>query len=94
MQSGEPGFALPDVRSPARFAEGRIPSALNLPRGDMAERRLYDWPAGALSVVSCAGPHCVGVDRAALRLAELGRSARVMVGGAAGWAGEGLAFAT
>lgn len=56
-------------------------------------RRLApDWPAGTLFVVYCAGPHCNGADRAALRLAELGRSSEVMVGGAAGWADEGPAF--
>ena len=51
------------------------------------------WPAGTLFVVYCAGPHCNGADRGALRLAELKRPVKLMLGGMTGWADEGFAFA-
>ncbi len=92
MQSGAPGFTLLDVRAPALYAEGYVPGALNLPRGKMTERRMAEWPAETVFVVYCAGPHCNGADKAALRLAELGRSVKVMIGGVTGWKDEGLEF--
>lgn len=33
LASGTPGFVLLDVRSPALFARGHVPSAVNLPLG-------------------------------------------------------------
>ena len=61
-----PDFVLLDVRSPALFAAGHVPGAINLPHGKITERRMADWPEGTLFVVYCAGPHCNGADRAAL----------------------------
>ena len=52
--------------------------------------RIAEWPPGTLFVVYCAGPHCNGADRAALRLARLGRSVRLMIGGVTGWLDEGF----
>ncbi len=43
-------------------------------------------------VVYCAGPHCNGADVAALKLAELGRPVKMMLGGLTGWEDEGYAF--
>ncbi|KJF77052.1 rhodanese, partial [Klebsiella aerogenes] len=43
-------------------------------------------------VVYCAGPHCNGADIAALKLAQLGRPVKMMLGGLTGWADEGFAF--
>ena len=39
----------------------------------------------------CAGPHCNGADRAAVRLARLGRPVKKMIGGVTGWLDEGFA---
>ena len=50
------------------------------------------WPHDTLFVVYCAGPHCNGADRAALKLSHLGRPVKVMLGGMTGWADEGFAF--
>lgn len=86
-------FVLLDVRAPRDFAAGHVPGAVNLPRGKMTDRRLATWPRETLFVTYCAGPHCNGADKAALRLAELGRRAKIMIGGATGWADEGFAFA-
>lgn len=93
LRAGAPDFVLLDVRGPALHARSHVPGALNLPHGKITERRMADWPADTLFVVYCAGPHCNGADRAALRLATLGRPVKVMIGGMTGWADEGFAFA-
>lgn len=87
-------FVLLDVRGPALYAQSHVPGALNLPHGKMTERKMQEWPDDMLFVVYCAGPHCNGTDKAALRLSSLGRKVKVMIGGMTGWADEGFAFAT
>lgn len=87
-------FVLLDVRGPALYARGHVPGAINLPHGKMTERKMREWPADTLFVVYCAGPHCNGTDKAALRLATLGLNVKVMIGGVTGWADEGFPFAT
>lgn len=94
MKSGAPDFVLLDVRGPAAYARGHVPGALNLPHGKITERRMADWPEGTLFVVYCAGPHCNGADRAALRLARIGRPVKLMIGGVTGWIDEGFALET
>lgn len=92
LKSGSPDFVLLDVRGPAAFAKGHVPGALNLPHGKITERRMMEWPEGTLFVVYCAGPHCNGADRAALRLARIGRPVKLMIGGITGWIDEGFAL--
>ena len=89
-----PDFVLLDVRGPVAYARSHVPGALNLPHRQMTAERMASWPEGALFVVYCAGPHCNSADRAALRLAELGRPVKLMLGGITGWADEGFAFAS
>jgi rhodanese-related sulfurtransferase len=86
----EPGFVVLDVRSPELFAAGHVPGAVNLPHGRINERNLAAYPAGSLFVVYCAGPHCNGADKAAVRLASLGRPVKKMIGGVEGWKDEGF----
>ena len=93
LASGTPGFVLLDVRSPALFAQGHVPGALNLPHGKIVESKLADFPADTLFVTYCAGPHCNGATRGALRLAKLGRPVKVMTGGVTGWLDEALPLA-
>jgi len=90
LRRGGKDFALLDVRSPALFAAGHVPGAVNLPRGRIVERNLEAYPADTLFVVYCNGPHCNGADRAALALARLGRRVKKMVGGIEGWKDDGL----
>lgn len=45
---------------------------------------------GTLFVVYCAGPHCNGAERAALRPARLGHPVKRMIGGVTGWLDEGF----
>lgn len=90
LASGEPGFVLLDVRSPERFREGHVPGAVNLPHGRLTERNLAQYAPDTLFVVYCAGPHCNGADKAAARLARLGRPVKKMIGGMTGWKDEGF----
>ena len=92
MQNGGQDFVLLDVRSPEHFAEGHIDGAVNLPHGRIVERNLERWPLETRFVVYCAGPHCNGADKGALRLARLGRPVRKMIGGVTGWLDEGYAL--
>jgi rhodanese-related sulfurtransferase len=84
------GFVLLDVRAPDRYAAGHVPGAVSLPHGRIIDRNLAAFPADALFVVYCAGPHCNGADKAALRLARLGRPVKKMIGGVTGWLDEGF----
>jgi rhodanese-related sulfurtransferase len=85
-----PDFVLLDVRGSEAFARAHVPGALNLPHRLISQARMASWPPETLFVVYCAGPHCNGADRAALRLAELGRPVKLMLGGIAGWLDEGF----
>lgn len=93
LASGTPGFVLLDVRSPALFAKGHVPGALNLPHGKIVESKLVNYPPDTLFVTYCAGPHCNGATRGAIRLAQLGRPVKVMMGGITGWLDEGFSLA-
>lgn len=86
-------FVLLDVRSPALYAQGHVPGAINLPRGKIIASKLAVWPQDTVFVTYCAGPHCNGAARAALRLAELERPVKIMAGGITGWLDEGFALA-
>lgn len=86
-------FVLLDVRSPAMFAKGHVPGAINLPHGKIVGSKMAQWPAYTLFVTYCAGPHCNGAARGALRLAELGRPVKIMTGGITGWLDEGFDLA-
>ena len=90
VKKGARGFVVLDVRAPRLYAAGHLPGAVNLPTARMDENSLKTYPADTLFVVYCSGPHCNGADRAALRLARLGRSVKKMIGGIEGWKDEGL----
>ena len=88
-----PGFVLLDVRGPQQFRAGHVPGAVSLPHGKINERNLESYPPSTLFVVYCNGPHCNGADRAAARLARLGRPVKKMIGGIEGWRDEGFSLA-
>ncbi|WGS53835.1 rhodanese-like domain-containing protein [Paraburkholderia sp. D15] len=87
-------FVLLDVRSPAHFARGHVPGAINLLRGKIVASKLAAYPPDTLFVTYCAGPHCNGATRAAIVLAQLGRPVKVMIGGVTGWLDEGYDLVT
>jgi rhodanese-related sulfurtransferase len=95
MRTGEVDFVLLHVvGSPQAYARRHVPGALHLRHAEITAERMAAWPADTLFVVYCAGPHCNGADRAALKLATLGRPVKLMIGGVTGWEDEGLPFAT
>lgn len=93
LSRGAADFVVVDVRGPALFAAGHVPGAVNIPHGKITARRLADWPDDTLFVVYCAGPHCNGAARGAVRLAGLGRPVKLMAGGVTGWVDEGFTLA-
>lgn len=94
IECGNPGFVLLDARSHELYGAGHVPGATSLPHRKITEASMRHYPDGTLFVTYCAGPHCNGADRAARRLAELGRPVKVMVGGITGWQDEGFDLAT
>ena len=94
LAAGDAEFVLLDVRGPGAFARGHVPGAINLPHRDISAERLAGWPGETLFVVYCAGPHCNGANRAALRLASLARPVKEMIGGVTGWLDEGFELAS
>lgn len=93
MSNGASDFVVLDVRGPDAYAGGHVPGAVSLPHAQIDAERMSAWPADMLFVVYCAGPHCNGANKAAVRLARLGRPVKEMIGGVVGWAAEGFAFA-
>jgi rhodanese-related sulfurtransferase len=92
LQSESPGFVLIDVRGRQAYAKGHVPHAVNIPASTLSAERLQNYPDGTLFVVYCAGPHCNGADKAAIRLARLGSPVKEMIGGITGWLDEGYAL--
>jgi rhodanese-related sulfurtransferase len=83
-------FVLLDVRGEELFRSGHIAGAVNLPHSRINDDNLRAFAEGTLFVVYCAGPHCNGADKAALRLAKLQRPVKKMIGGITGWLDEGF----
>lgn len=87
-------FVVLDVRGPRLYEAGHVPGAISLPHGKITESRMSAWPPETTFIVYCAGPHCNGAAKGAIRLARLGRPVKEMIGGVTGWADEGFAFVT
>ena len=94
LSRGADDFVLLDVRSLELYEASHVPGATNLPHARIIERNLTAWSNDTLLVVYCAGPHCNGANKAALRLARLGRPVKEMIGGMTGWVHEGFSLAT
>jgi rhodanese-related sulfurtransferase len=90
LETGNADFVLLDVRSSESFAAGHVGGATNLPYRRIVDRNLAAYPPETVFVVYCAGPHCNAADKAALRLARLGRSVKKMIGGITGWRDDGF----
>ncbi|HEX8403005.1 MAG TPA: rhodanese-like domain-containing protein [Duganella sp.] len=94
LAGGKPDFVLLDVRGTQSYAAGHVPGALDLAHRKIVDAKLAEFPSDTLFVVYCAGPHCNGAARAAVRLARLGRPVKLMAGGVTGWLDEGFTLAT
>lgn len=82
------------VGRPEQFARRHLPGSVHLPWSAMTAETMAQWPQDTLFVVYCAGPHCNGADRAALKLSRLGLPVKIMIGGITGWEDENFAFAS
>jgi len=90
QEAGEVDFVLVDVRGPLAFERGHVPGAINFPTRLLTAERLADYPKNTLFVVYCAGPHCNGANKAAVKFAALGYPVKEMIGGVTGWLDEGF----
>jgi len=90
MSNGRQDFVLVDVRSHDLYANGHVPGAVSIPHRKLIEATLSRYPRDTIFVVYCAGPHCNGAHRGAVRLARLGRPVKLMIGGMTGWLDEGF----
>ncbi len=93
-QQPDGGSVVLDVRSPELFAAGHVPGSVSLPYRRINERNVSHYPDTTVFVVYCAGPHCNGADKAAIRLAALGRPVKKMIGGVEGWKDESFVLDT
>lgn len=92
MTTGGQDFVLLDVRGSDKYARGHVPGALDLAHGKIIGSKIAQFAEGTVFVTYCAGPHCNGAARAAIRLARLGRPVKIMAGGYTGWIDEGFAL--
>ena len=90
LKSGNPDFVLLDVRGREAFERAHVPGAINVPHRTMTQERMAQFAGNPLFVVYCAGPHCNGANKAAVRLAQLGYRVKEMIGGVTGWQDEGF----
>jgi rhodanese-related sulfurtransferase len=90
MSNGRQDFVLVDVRSHDLYANAHVPGAVSIPHRKLIESTLSRYPRDTIFVVYCAGPHCNGAHRGAIRLARLGRPVKLMIGGMTGWLDEGF----
>ena len=81
-----------DTRGPQAAEKGHIQGAISLPHARINEASLGAYPPETLFVVYCAGPHCNATEKAAIRLAKLGRPVKKMIGGITGWLDEGFSL--
>lgn len=93
MHNGEQDFVLLDVRGTEKYAAGHVPGAIDLAQRKIIGSKMAQYPEGTIFVTYCAGPHCNGAARAAIRLAKLGKPVKIMSGGITGWLDEGFTLA-
>lgn len=79
---------LVDVRSPEAYAEGHIPSAINIPLRDLP-RKLSSLPKNRTIVTYCGSITCQLAPTAALELAQKGFQVMELHGGFKGWTDYG-----
>lgn len=72
--------------------KGYIAGATLMPYTTIKKELLEKYPQDTVFVVYCAGPHCNATEKAAIKLARLGRPVKKMIGGVTGWLDEGFAL--
>lgn len=94
LNNGLQDFVLLDVRAVAIAKKGYIAGAQLLPYNDITETALSHFANDTVFVVYCAGPHCNATEKAAIKLAKLGRPVKKMIGGVTGWLDEGFTLSS
>ena len=92
LTSGTVDFVLVDVRGRQAYSNGHVSGAINIPLLTITEDRMKQYSPETVFVVYCAGPHCNGANKAAIRLSKLGRPVKEMIGGVTGWVEDGYAL--
>jgi len=78
-----------DVRSPEHFANGHIPTAINIPLADLVNN-LKTLPKNKVIVTYCGNIACALAPKAALELAQKGFQVQELVGGIEMWQEKGF----
>lgn len=87
MMKKESGYIILDVRRPDEYAEGHIPSAINLPNEDIGTAEIPELPDKAqLILVYCRSGR--RSKEASEKLVKLGYTNIVEFGGILDWKGE------
>lgn len=94
LLSGEEGIVVIDTRSPAHYAEGHIPGAINFPHRTMSSATTAGLARDKVYVCYCDGIGCNGSTQGAYKLAALGFRVKELIGGLHWWRQDGFAVAT
>jgi rhodanese-related sulfurtransferase len=92
MNNNLDDFILLDVRAVDVAKDGYIQGAVFMPHASINKTNLLEYPQDTVFVVYCSGPHCNATEKAAIKLAKLGRPVKKMIGGVTGWVDEGFAL--
>ena len=85
---------LVDVRKTELYAAGHLPTAINILHGKMINHQMKEFMIDTVFAVYCAGPHCIGANKTAARLAKMGRSVKLVIGRVEGQKDEGFDLAS
>ncbi|ATE52635.1 rhodanese-like domain-containing protein [Actinosynnema pretiosum] len=84
------GYLLVETRSAERFAELRVPGAINLPHPEISAETTADWDRDLVYVCYCESAQCNAATKGALKLAELGFRVKRLSGGITAWHAAGF----
>ena len=84
------GYQLIECRSATKFAELRIPGAINFPYWTMDDRTTAALDRDLLHICYCESLQCNAATQGALRLAELGFRVKRLAGGITAWHAAGF----
>ncbi|GAA2670444.1 MULTISPECIES: rhodanese-like domain-containing protein [Actinosynnema] len=84
------GYRLVETRSAERFAELRVPGAVNLPHPEITAETTADWDRDLVYVCYCESSQCNAATKGALKLAELGFRVKRLSGGITAWRAAGF----
>lgn len=90
LNNGEKVIAL-DARKTYGFEAEHIPTAINIPHGEMNEETTKHLDRGFVYVVYCDGIGCNASTKGALNMTKLGFNIKELIGGIEWWKFDGYA---